>query len=281
MPTFRTADGRTLTYRELGEGPPLVCHPGGPGASALLFDDLAGLGSDLTLMLLSPRGVDDSDPAASYGLQDYASDLDELRAHLGLDRIDLFGHSAGGFVSMVYAATYPERVERLVLCGTFARFSDESRAAFGRFLAEREQDPQFADAVAARRERDENPDLGEEERGRLLVRGLPLLFGRYGPDEERFLDRVSAAGGTFHLPALNEFNLEIAPTMDLRPELERIEAPTLVLTGELDIWGVGAAAELAAHLRHGHVRLLPRVGHMPWIEDPDAFRREMLQFLSC
>jgi pimeloyl-ACP methyl ester carboxylesterase len=68
VPAFTTADGRKLTYRELDDGSPLVCHPGGPGLTVLLLDDLGGLDRDRTLIQLSPRGVDDSDPAASYGL---------------------------------------------------------------------------------------------------------------------------------------------------------------------------------------------------------------------
>jgi pimeloyl-ACP methyl ester carboxylesterase len=59
VPALTTADGRRLTYRELGDGPPLVCHPGGPGIPALIFDDLAGLDRDRTLIELDPRGVDD------------------------------------------------------------------------------------------------------------------------------------------------------------------------------------------------------------------------------
>jgi pimeloyl-ACP methyl ester carboxylesterase len=280
VPAFTTADGRRLSYRELGEGPPLICHPGGPGITALLFDDLGGLDRDRTLILLSPRGVDESDPAESYRLEDYAADLEELRRQLGLERIDLFGHSAGGFVSILYAAANPERVSRLVLCGSFARFSDEFAAAFTRYLAEREHDPRFAEAVAARRTRDETPDLSDEERGRLAMASVPLLFGRYGAAEAAFLERVIAAGGSYNVPALNEFNDEIAPTMDLRADLERIEAPTLVLTGDIDVWGAGGADELARHLPDARVRLLEGVGHMPWVEEPDGFRQAMLDFLG-
>jgi len=138
VPTLSTADGRALSYSRLGSGEPLICHPGGPGIPPAVLDDLAGLDRGLELILLSPRGVDDSDAAETYELEDYAADLEELRAHLGLEAIDLFGHSAGGIMSMVYAATYPTRVRRLVLCGTFARFSDDWGETFERFLAERE-----------------------------------------------------------------------------------------------------------------------------------------------
>jgi pimeloyl-ACP methyl ester carboxylesterase len=280
MPAFTTADGRTLAYRRLGVGPVLVCHPGGPGAPAELFADLGGLDRDRTLVQLSPRGVGKSDLAETYGLEDYTADLDELRAHLELKQMDLFGHSAGGFVSMVYASTHPSRVRKVVLSGTFARFSDEFRAAFERFLAEREDDPRFADAVAARRKREEDPPDDEEELGALALRGLPLLFGRYGEPEQALIDGLIAEGATFHTPALRYFNERVAPTFDLRPLLGEIEAPTLVITGELDPWGAGAAPELGLLIGGAKVVILPGVGHMPWIEDPRRFRAELVEFLS-
>jgi pimeloyl-ACP methyl ester carboxylesterase len=279
VPALTTADGRALSYTRLGSGQALVCHPGGPGIPPAIFGDLAGLDRELELILLSPRGVDDSDPADTYDLEDYAADLEELRAHLGLDAFDLFGHSAGGFMSMTYAATYPERVRRLVLCGSFARFSDESREAFGRFLAEREHDSRFADAVAARREREENPPEDERELGLLALRGLPLLFGRYGEKEQAFLERLATSGGGYYLPALTYFNERVAPTFDLRPLLPKITAETLVLTGELDPWGAGAAAELESLIPDARVVVLPELGHMPWVEDPERFHSAVLSFL--
>lgn len=280
MSALTTADGRRLTYRELGDGPPLVCHPGGPGIPALIFDDLAGLDRDRTLIELDPRGVGDSDPAETYRLEDHAADLDELRAHLGLEAIGLFGHSAGGFMSIVYAATYPMRVRKLVLCGTFTRFTDESREIFGRFLTERESDPRFADAVAARREREESPPEDEEELGRLALRGLPLLFARYGENEQAYIERAAASGVGYSVRSLQYFNEQVAPTMDLRPLLPEIEAQTLVITGELDAWGAWAVPELESGIRDTHVVVMPGVGHMPWVEEREGFRRALLEFLG-
>jgi pimeloyl-ACP methyl ester carboxylesterase len=275
-----TADGRKLTYLELGSGPPLVCHPGGPGIPAAIFGDLGGLDRDRTLIELNPRGVADSDPAQTYRLEDHAADLEELREHLELGTIDLLGHSAGGFTSIVYAATYPERVRRLVLCGTFTRFTDESRETFGRFLAERESDPRFADAVAARREREENPPQDEAELGRLALRGLPLLFGRYSEHEQAFVERAVASGVGYSVRSLQYFNERIAPTMDLRPLLPKIDARTLVITGELDPWGAGAVPELESGLRDPQVLVMPGIGHMPWVEEADGFRDALFDFLS-
>src|SRR5512133_66546 len=151
MESFRTADGRTLSYRSEGEGPILVCHPGGPGFSARYFGDLAGLGSALTLVMLNPRGSEGSDRPAdtrAYQTADYVSDLDELRAHLGLERMLLLGHSHGGVVAAAYGAAHPDRVERLVLASTAARFAKEHEAAMQAGMEARAE-PWYADARAA------------------------------------------------------------------------------------------------------------------------------------
>lgn len=282
MLRLATRDGRTLSYGLRGSGPKLICHPGGPGADSLLFQDLGGSDRERTLVLLQPRGTSGSDPPAdpgAYRLEDYANDIEELRQHLGLDEVDLFGHSAGGFVAMSYAAAFPKNVRRLVLCGTFTRFTEDWRAEFARFLDERAQDERFADAVAARREREEHPPEDEDELARLWVRSLPLLFGHYGRVEQQFIARVLEAGASFHVPALRYFNEEVAPTFDLRPLLPAIEAVTLVLTGELDVWGAGAAAEMGELVPEAAVVVLEGVGHMPWVEAPDEFRCALRQFL--
>jgi alpha/beta hydrolase fold len=87
---------------------------------------------DFTLILLNPRGSEGSDRPTDpreYETADYVSDLDELRAHLGLERMPLLGHSHGGVVAAAYAAAYPDRIDRLVLASTLARFAQEQHAA--------------------------------------------------------------------------------------------------------------------------------------------------------
>ena len=127
-----TRDGRKLGYRQLGNGPVLVCHPGGPGFSSLYFGDLAGLWERYTLVLLNPRGTGGSDKPAdtrAYQIDDYVDDVEALREHLGLERVMLLGHSHGGTVAQAYAAKHPGRVRKLVLASTLARFGPEHEGA--------------------------------------------------------------------------------------------------------------------------------------------------------
>ena len=100
---FTTPEGLTLSYERRGNGPLLVCHPGGPGGSAAEFRDFAGLDDTFELVLLSPRGSHGSDPADDYSLESYVADLEALRGHLGVERLDLLGFSHGGIVAIAYA----------------------------------------------------------------------------------------------------------------------------------------------------------------------------------
>ena len=152
MERFRTADGRTLSYRVDGAGPVLVCHPGGPGFSSRYVGDLVGLGEHFSLVLLDPRGTGGSErppDARAYATEDYVADLQELRAHLRLDRMLLLGHSHGGVVTAAYAAAYPEHVERLVLASTLARFGEEQQQAMTAAMEARAGEPWYEDAQEA------------------------------------------------------------------------------------------------------------------------------------
>lgn len=57
MPRFPADDGTSLAYRTVGDGPPLVCLPGGPGQDSRYLDDLGGLSARRTLVLLDNRGT--------------------------------------------------------------------------------------------------------------------------------------------------------------------------------------------------------------------------------
>ena len=151
---FYGTDGTRLAYHQAGEGDPLICLPGGPMQASAYLGDLGGLSARRSLVLLDLRGTGESAvPAnpASYRCDRLVSDVEALRAHLGQDRIDLLGHSAGGALAVLYAARYPHRISRLVLVNPSPRavgleITDSER----RQVAElRRGEAWFPDAFAA------------------------------------------------------------------------------------------------------------------------------------
>lgn len=282
MERFRTADGRTLSYRVEGTGPKLVCHPGGPGFSSRYFGDLAGLGEEFTLVLLDPRGTGGSDrpaDARAYRTEDYVSDLEELRDHLELDRLLLLGHSHGGVVAAAYAAAYPERVERLVLASALARFAEKHQQAMAEAAEARSHEPWYEDAREAL-EREEAGDFADDdELQQLVAREMPFYFARYGDEERRYVEWLGEERP--NKDALHLFNTEVWNTFDLLQDLTKITAATLVITGELDfITGPVCAADFAA-IPDQRTVPFEGCGHFILFEARDRFRDEVTAFLSA
>ena len=279
---FTTNDGRKLTYRRMGTGPVLVCHPGGPGFSSSYFADLAGLWERFTLVMLNPRGTGGSDRPSdprAYQIADYVADLQELRGHLGQERLLLLGHSHGGVVAEAYAAAYPDRVHRLVLASSLARFAPEQEVAMRIGIEKRSGQPWYPDAVAALDEEQEGKFSTDQELANIFFREFPLYFARYGEAEAGYADTLRAE--TINADALLLFNREIFNTFDLRDRLSRITAPTLVITGDDDfICGPINAREISAAIPEAREVIVGDSGHMLFIEQPQAFHDEVADFLE-
>ncbi len=280
--SFTAADGRRLTYRKLGHGPVLVCHPGGPGFSSTYFGDLAALWEQYTLIMLNPRGTGGSDRprgSSAYRVDDYVADLEELRGHLGLERMLLLGHSHGGIVAQAYAATHPSRVRRLVLASTLCRFGPEQESAMRAGMDRRTGQPWAPDAIEALEEEQAGRFTTDEELSGIVFRELPLYFAHYGPAEAGYLDTLKTE--TINADALKLFNAEIFNTFDLRGNLASITAPTLVITGDEDfICGPICAEEICGGVKGARMLIVGDAGHMLFVEQPQVFHDEVADFLA-
>ena len=282
MPSLRTCDGRTLAWREAGAGPPLLCHAGGPGASAAYFGGLDELAAERTLLLLDPRGTGASDRPADpsgYALEAYAADIEAVREALGLDTLDVLGHSHGGFVAITWAGTHPERVGRLVLASTAPRFTDAIRTRRRERVAAHAGQPYFADAVAALEDQQAGRYGGDAELMALYERAGPVLVPP-GGDVAPIAAAFRSAG--INADALRHFNEHIAGTMDLRPLLAHITAPTLVIAGEIDPFGGPTSDEIVAALPQATVVSILGADHFPFLEAEHraAWSRAILDFLA-
>jgi pimeloyl-ACP methyl ester carboxylesterase len=270
-----------LAWREVGSGPPLVLHPGGPGCSAAHFGELPELAAERTLILLDPRGTGESERPADpsdYALEAYAADVELVRERLGVEKLDLLGHSHGGFVAMVWAGTHPDRVGRLVLANTAPRFTDAIRSLRMERVAAHQGQPYFEDGVAALMEQQAGNYTNDEELAGLYVRAGSVLVSP-GEDIAPIADAFQRSG--FNADALKHFNEGIAAGMDLRPLLRRIDAPTLVLACERDAFRP-AADEIVAELPNGSLTTIPGADHFAYTE-PEAraaWSRAVLDFLS-
>jgi proline-specific peptidase len=280
--TFSTPDGLNLAFHRTGAGPVLVCHPGGPGFSSRYFaEDLGGLDAHFTLVLLDPRGTGASESPAddrAYTTAHYVSDLEALREHLGLEKINLLGHSHGGIVGAAYATEHPERLRRLILANSLARFNADEME---RLMEARSGEPWYADAREALAQEEAGDYETDEELREIISRFSPMYFAHYNGAAHAYLDGYVRAERPNRDP-LKLFNADIEEgRFDLRPELANVRSPTLVLTGDDDfICGPACAQDLAEGISGSKRVIVDDCGHFTFVEKPERWREEITRFVA-
>ncbi len=180
---------------------------------------------------------------------------------------------------MAYAARQPDRVERLILASTLPRWAPEQEAAMAEMVAAHANEPWYADAKAALDAEQAGDFETDEEMADLAFREFPFYFSRYGDEERAYMEMLRADPA--NADTLRFFNQEIFATFDLRPELEKITAPTLVITGADDfITGPVPAAEIEQGLADVAKVIIPGCGHFLFVEAPEAFGEAVASFLG-
>ena len=129
--SYAQVDGLNIAYQVVGEGPFDLLHiPGFVSNVELAWEEpsfahfLRRLASFSRLILFDKRGTGMSDRLPTDRLPTLEERMDDVRAVLhaaGSERVVLFGHSEGGNLSVLFAATHPEQTKALVTTGIFAK----------------------------------------------------------------------------------------------------------------------------------------------------------------
>ncbi|MBF9128166.1 alpha/beta hydrolase [Plantactinospora sp. S1510] len=284
MPRFRSYDTTELAYHVLGSGPPLVCLPGGPARASSYLGDLGGLGRDRTLLRLDLRGSGESavpEDSASYRCDRLVDDVEAFRLHLGLDRMDLLAHSAGGNLAELYAARFPDRLTRLVLVTPGLRSVGVETVGFDEAIVARSTEWWYPEAKAAMEAWQEAAARGAapDEVAVLRTRAAPFAYGRW---DERARAHVEAEQWEWSGPAAAGYYAGFAPDVPaVRAALAELDAPVLIVAGALDPAPTPEAAEaLAALFPRTEVAVQEAASHFPWMDDRSRFVKTVLTFLT-
>jgi len=148
------AGGLRLHYLDYGTAgrPAMLCVHGG-AAHAHWFDFVAsGFSADYHVRALDWRGQGDSEwsQPPEYSYERFASDLAEVADKLDLRDFVLVGHSMGGMAALVYAATYPGRVGKLIVADTTLHMEEHRIAAMREVGARQGSNYATRDAFVAR-----------------------------------------------------------------------------------------------------------------------------------
>jgi proline iminopeptidase len=278
IPTEATVDanGVRLYTRSVGDGPDVVVLHGGPGAHHdYLLPHFDALATGRRLRYYDQRGGGRSPVARDVpvGWREHVEDLNVLIDHWDLEPATILGYSWGGLLALLYAASYPERLARLALVSP-APVNTEHREEFQRRFAERMAHPRVTSARAELRQ----SGLRERDLDAYRKRAFELSVAGYfkDPDRARELTPFRVTGRT------QEAVWESVAQSDLRVELDELSdlcIPALVVHGRHDPIPLETAEHIADLLCAADLEVLDDAGHVPHVEEFDAFIRALDEFL--
>ena len=262
---FITIDGINVHYRDEGQGDPvLLIH--GTGASLHTWDAWAEELSKSYRVIrldLPAYGLTGADPQKRYLSTDYVALINKLTQALGIEHLHLVGNSLGGLVAWLYASTYPDAVDRLVLIDPSGFPFDQTPAViqlaklpvFNLFLR------YFTPKAFIRK------NLKEVFYNDALI--TDAMVDRYYDltcfegNRQAFIDRAKIE------------------REDYTHQLGSIHAATLILWGENDAWiPVTDAARFKNAIPQSQVYIMPNTGHVPMEESPQESLSIALAFLE-
>jgi 3-oxoadipate enol-lactonase len=250
----------TPALHRTGNGPPLVmlhCL----GMDHHLWDCLGGLADTYELIAYDLPGHGDTPVPEPYGIEDLSAQLLGLLDANGIGRAHVMGISLGGLVAQHFAATYPDRVDRLVLCDTTPRYTDDARANWA------------VRAAAAR-----------QNGAASLLPVIETIWFTAGfralaptpPAIQLVRDTFARCPGEGYALAC-----EALGAADLLDCADDIQAPTLVLCGSDESLAFREAAEwLGAGIRGAKLAYVPRAAHASVLEQPGWVEQALRTFLA-
>ena len=261
---YAKSDGVHVAYQVVGDGPPdLVFVPGFVSNIEVQWElpdfsrFIQRLASFSRLVMFDKRGTGLSDRVPTSELPTLEERMDDVRAVMdaaGVTRAFLFGASEGGPLSVLFAATYPSRVEGLVLYGSYARrpVPPDGWEAFLSFVEDRWGTGDLFAARAASAIEDEH---------------LRALLAR--------LERQAAS------PGAATAILRMAAEIDVSDILRTVAVPTLVLhrSGDQILPSTGGI-ELANGIPNARFVELPGVDHLAWSGDGADIAGEIEELMT-
>ena len=258
-----TADGVSIAFWTLGEGPPLVYMAGGPWSHIeslyipecrLWYERLA---QNRQLVRYDLRGTGWSEREVSdYSLDALVSDVEAVVDRLGMEKSALLGAADAGPVAVAYATRHPERVSRLILWCSWAKTLDIRSPRIRAWLELMDQDWELMTDTCAHL-------------------ALGWSAGEVGRGAAQHL-RESIT------PEAMRSAMEAMGTFDVTDLLPRLKAPTLVLHRSGIPWlPVDIARSLASRIPDARLSILEGESTAPYLGDSEEAASVIDEFLGA
>ena len=264
-------NGVTLYYEDVGQGVPMIFVHEFAGETASWAPQVRFFARRYRTIAYNARGYPPSDvpeDPAAYSQQQAADDIRGMLDALQIQKAHVVGLSMGGYATLHFGLTYPERALSLVVAG----------AGYGSKPAEREGFRRDSATIVERFERE----------------GMAKVADTYamGPTRVQFLDKDPLGWKEFHALLAKQSAKGHALTMrgvqmqrpsvyELTGRMAKLEVPTLVMTGDEDEPCLDPAIHMKRTIPTAGLVILPKSGHAINLEEPEAFNRAVLDFVTA
>jgi pimeloyl-ACP methyl ester carboxylesterase len=256
-------NGITVGYDDRGTGLPIVFLHAFPLNRTMWAQQQAALRQRFRTISIDLRGHGESDaPFWRYSLEQYALDVKEVLARLGIARAVFVGLSMGGYLEFTLYRLYPELILGLVFADTRAE-ADKPEQTQWRFNLAQQTGAIGPAAVIA--------DM------------LPKLLApkTYERDPD-LVERVRSIQAAAPVPGIIGDLMAMAERPDSTDLLPSITIPTLVIVGRDDVLTAPADAErIAKGIPGAKLVIIPDAGHLSNMEQPDLFNRAVGEFAAA
>jgi class 3 adenylate cyclase len=260
-----------VAYRTIGDGAvDLIVVPGFVSHVELVLDNPATrrfgerLSSFARVIMFDKRGTGMSDPVERVAtLEERMDDVRAVMDTLGVERAALLGISEGAPMNILFAATYPQRTQALVLYGGMAR---STWAPDYPWASTREALIESAVEFLL-------PSWGSGDNAEIFAPSVAP-----DPAVREWWGRLERMGAS---PAMRAKLVEMFFDVDVREVLPLVQAPTLIIHRRGDrVVNIGAGRYLAEHIPGARLLELPGPDHVIWSGDTDPVLGEIEEFIT-
>jgi pimeloyl-ACP methyl ester carboxylesterase len=270
MPFATTDDAVKLYFEEVGSGTPVLFVHEFAGDLRSWEPQMRAFGRRYRCVAYNARGFPPSDvpeDVESYSQARAVDDAIAILDHLGIDRAHVVGLSMGGFATLHFGLRFPQRARSLVVGGCGYGAQPEKQEGF---RAENE--------VTARSFETEGAEKTAERYALGPARvQLQNKDPRGWSEFARQLAEHSALGSSLTLRGVQKRRPSL---YSLIPELQRLEVPTLIVSGDEDDGCLDPDVMLKRTIPSSALAILPRTGHACNLEEPDLFNLLVRDFLA-
>lgn len=278
---FVEVKGAKIFCRVTGKGNPIIVIHGGPGLSQdYLLPNMAKLGENNFVIFYDQRccglstGTVDENAISN---ETFFSDIESIRKKFGLKKINIIGHSWGGYKAMQYAIEYPHNLDKLILLNTCPASYEDYQIVYNEWVKRMlpyqgeikaiEISPEFAKA-----------DL------KTIHKYSNILFAPYLYDQKKvnllnfYVSSESFINGN-KIMELFEKDI-LANPYNLFEDLKKLKISTLIIHGDHDIVPLETVQRIHNSIKNSELIVLKNCGHFPYVEEPDVFFIYLNKFLQ-